>query len=55
MPGCEHKQTEFLMRRDGVDYVECKGCGEVFESEDLEQIPIYDDSEEEEEPRRKAS
>mgnify|MGYP003339945208 CR=1 FL=1 len=53
MPGCEHKRTEFLMRRDGVDYVTCLDCGHVFESEDLEQVPVYD---EEEEPRqRKAS
>ncbi len=51
MPGCEHKHTEFLMRRDGVDYVRCEDCGQVFESDDLEQqAPIYED---EEQPRRK--
>jgi hypothetical protein len=50
MPGCEHKRAEFLMRRDGIDYVRCPDCGQVFESEDLEQVPAYDD---EEEPRRK--
>ena len=44
MPGCEHKESDFLMRRDGIDYVECRGCGEVFEAEDLEQqVSIYDD------------
>lgn len=32
------------MRRDGIDYVECRGCGEVFEAEDLEQqVSIYED------------
>ncbi len=31
------------MRRDGIDYVECRDCGEVFEAEDLEQVSIYDD------------
>ena len=51
MPACEHKRTEFLMRRDGVDYLRCLGCDQVFEAEDLEQIPVYDD--EEVEPRRK--
>ena len=51
MPGCEHKRTEFLMRRDGVDYVRCMDCGQVFEADDLEQVPVYDDTEEE--PRRK--
>ena len=38
------------MRRDGVDYLRCKDCGQVFEAEDLEQVPPYED---EEEPRRK--
>jgi len=51
MPGCEHKRTEFLMRRDGVDYVRCKDCGQVFESDDLEQVSVYDEVEEE--PRRR--
>ena len=51
MPSCEHKRTEFLMRRDGVDYVRCLDCDQVFEAEDLEQIPV--DDEIEEEPRRK--
>lgn len=39
MPACEHKQTEFLMRRDGVDYLRCLGCDQVFEAEDLEATP----------------
>jgi Zn ribbon nucleic-acid-binding protein len=51
MPACEHKRTEFLMRRDGVEYRRCVECDQVFEAEDLEQIPVYDD--EEEQPRHK--
>ena len=47
MPVCDHKVTEFLMRRDGVDYVRCVACDQVFESGDLEQVPVYDDAEEE--------
>ncbi len=50
MPSCEHKRTELLMRRDGVDYVRCFDCDQVFEADDLEQVPVYDD---EEEPRRR--
>ena len=38
------------MRRDVIDYLRCMDCDQVFEAEDLEQIPMYD---EEEEPRRK--
>jgi len=44
MLGCEHKRTEFLMRRDGVDYVHCVDCGQVFESDDLEQVSVYEGS-----------
>jgi hypothetical protein len=51
MPECEHKRTEFLMRRDGIDYLRCVDCDQVFEAEDLEQMPL--DEEQEEEPRRK--
>jgi hypothetical protein len=56
MPGCEHKRTEFLMRRDGVDYLRCMDCDQVFESDDLEleQLSAYDEAEEEPQ-RRKAS
>ena len=42
------------MRRDGVDYVRCLDCDQVFESDDLEQTPVYDEAEEEPQ-RRKAS
>jgi hypothetical protein len=49
MPDCQHQRTEFLMRRDGVDYLRCLDCDQVFEAEDHEQIAPYDD---EEEPRR---
>ncbi len=54
MPGCEHQRTELLMRRDGIDYMRCLDCDQVFEAEDLEQLPAYDDDLiEEEAPRRK--
>jgi hypothetical protein len=54
MPGCEHKRSEFLMRRDGIEYVRCLDCDQVFESDDLEQVAPYDETEEEPQ-RRKAS
>ena len=50
MPSCEHKRTELLMRRDGIDYLRCTDCDQVFEADDLEQVSVYDD---EEQPRRK--
>lgn len=42
---CEHKRTELIARRDGVDYVRCVDCGQVFEAEDLESVPVHDDEE----------
>jgi hypothetical protein len=32
-----------LARRDGVDYVHCLDCGQVFEAEDLETVSVYDE------------
>jgi hypothetical protein len=41
---CNHTRTEILARRDGVDYVRCLDCDQVFEAEDLEAIaPAYDE------------
>ena len=40
MPDCEHQRTEFLMRRDGVDYLRCLDCDQVFEAEDLVEIAL---------------
>jgi hypothetical protein len=34
-----------IARRDGVDYVECLDCLEIFEAEDL--VPLKVDEEEE--------
>jgi len=42
---CEHTRTQLIARRDGVDYVECLDCREVFEADDLE--PVQADEEEE--------
>lgn len=47
MTTCTHTRTEFLYRRDGIDYVRCLGCNTVFDAEDLESIPIYDEADEE--------
>ena len=33
---CDHNKTVILARREGIDYVECLECKEVFEAEDLE-------------------
>ena len=43
MEACKHTRTEILARRDGVDYVRCLECDQVFEAEDLESVAVYDD------------
>ena len=42
---CEHTRTEVIARRDGVDYVQCLECRQIFEAEDLETVPAYEDEE----------
>jgi hypothetical protein len=42
---CNHARTEILARRDGVDYVRCLDYDQVFEAEDLEPVPAYDEDE----------
>jgi hypothetical protein len=46
---CEHAHTRIIARRDGVDYVECLDCRQIFEAEDLEPRlePLKADEEEE--------
>jgi Zn ribbon nucleic-acid-binding protein len=53
MQGCQHERTEFLYRRDGIDYVRCVGCGQVFEAEDLDSVPVYEEDEEVEKPKKR--
>jgi len=42
---CEHTRTEVIARRDGVDYVQCLECRQIFEAEDLETVPACEDEE----------
>jgi len=42
---CDHNRTQIIARRDGVDYVECLDCRQIFEAEDLEQVKVEDDDE----------
>jgi hypothetical protein len=43
MQPCKHSRTEILARRDGVDYVRCLDCDQVFEAEDLESVSAYEE------------
>jgi hypothetical protein len=40
---CDHGRIQVIARRDGVDYVRCADCGQIFEADDLESVPVSDD------------
>jgi hypothetical protein len=40
---CEHTRTEIIARRDGVEYVECLDCRQIFEAEDLEPVTVEEE------------
>jgi hypothetical protein len=42
---CDHTRTQMIARRDGVDYVECLDCRQIFEAEDLEEVKVEDEEE----------
>jgi Zn-finger protein len=44
-PACEHNRTEIIARRDGVEYVECLDCHQIFEAEDLEPVTVEEEDE----------
>ncbi len=44
-PFCTHHRTEVIARRDGVDYVRCQDCGQIFEADDLDSIPVHEEDE----------
>lgn len=42
---CEHSRTQIIARRNGVDYIECLDCREIFEDEDLEPAKVEEEEE----------
>jgi Zn-finger protein len=43
---CEHPRTQIIARRDGVDYLECLDCHQIFEDEDPDPVVKVDEEEE---------
>jgi len=37
---CKHPQVQIVSRDEDSEYVECKECGEVFESSELKDMVI---------------
>jgi len=44
-PACQHTHTEIIARRDGVEYVECLDCRQIFDAEDLEPVTVEEEDE----------
>jgi hypothetical protein len=42
---CPHAHTQVIARREGVDYVECLDCRQIFEAEDLDPAIVEGDEE----------
>ena len=42
---CDHTRTQIIARRDGVEYLECLDCRQIFEAEDLEPVKVDDEEE----------
>ena len=37
---CKHPQVQIVSRDEDAEYVECKECGEVFESSEFKDMAI---------------
>jgi len=46
---CKHPQVQIVSRDEESEYVECRECGEVFESSELKDIAIEERKKEDEE------
>jgi Zn ribbon nucleic-acid-binding protein len=45
---CKHPRVRIVSRQDDVEFVECLECGEVFDSEEFNDMAIEDAIEPEE-------
>jgi hypothetical protein len=46
---CKHHQVQIVSRDEDAEYVECKECGEVFESSEFKDMEIEEKKEPDEE------
>jgi len=43
-PVCKHPRVQIVAREEDVEYVECKECGEVFESSEFKDMAIEENT-----------
>jgi len=46
---CKHPQVQIVSRDEDAEYVECKECGEVFESSEFKDMALEETSTSDEE------
>ena len=39
-PLCQHPRVRIVSRHDGIEFVECLECGEVFDAEEFRDMEI---------------
>ena len=42
MPPCKHPRVQIVSREEDSEFVECKECGEIFESSEFKDMIIED-------------
>ena len=47
---CKHPRVRIVSRHDDAEYVECLECGDVFDSEEFQDMAIEESTEKEEQP-----
>ena len=45
---CKHPRVQVVSRDEDAEYVECKECGEVFESSEFKDMALEEDKPEDE-------
>ena len=41
---CKHSKVRVVSREEDAEYVECQDCGEVFDSNEFEDMAIEEDA-----------
>lgn len=41
---CRHSRTQLIAQDEAATYVECLDCGQIFEADELEEPPAFDES-----------
>ena len=40
---CRHERIRLIARDEAAEYVECMDCGSIFERDELEEPPLFEE------------